>query len=220
MTAPVPRADAPLAADVADQLGALYREHRSRVVAYARLGEMDAALADDIASETWLALASRLRRGRLRAGPALPRLLRMMVTCAIAAHFRFARNRECPVAWWADPTTVDARFPASPSADRVAPDYDGPHFPARLRQAIDALPDAWRWVVEFRSEGMLYAAVASHVGCTDVRVRQIEKATMRALRPVVTGERDLPAVPERACACLGGRLRMTPSTPRGLLGAA
>ncbi|GCD40859.1 sigma-70 family RNA polymerase sigma factor [Streptomyces paromomycinus] len=217
MTAPAPCSDAPLPADVADQLGALYREHHSRVVAYARLGGVDAVLADDIASETWLALASQLRRGRLRVGPALPRLLRMMVSNAIVAHFRVARNRERPVAWWADPATVDERFPACRPADRAAPDYDGPQFPARLRQAIDLLPDAWRWVVEFRSEGMTYAAVASHVGCSAVRVRQIEKAAMKALRPVVTGERDTPAVPERACARQGGPPRMTPSTPLNLL---
>ncbi|KOG53165.1 hypothetical protein ADK76_29095 [Streptomyces griseoflavus] len=220
MTAAVPRPDVPFPADVADQLGALYREHRSRVVAYARLCGVDAVLADDIASETWLALASRLRRGRLTAGPALPRLLRMMVRSAVIAHFRVAHNRECPVAWWADPAAVDERFPACPSADRTAPDYDGPRFPARLRQAIDVLPDTWRWVVEFRCEGLSYAAAASHLGCSAVRVREIEKAALAALRPVVTGASEVPAVPKRARSRRGGRSRMSPSTAPDLLRAA
>ncbi|MFH8591231.1 RNA polymerase sigma factor [Streptomyces rimosus] len=220
MTAAAPRSDAPFPADVADQLAALYREHRSRVVAYARLCGVDAALADDIASDTWLALASRLRRGRLQAGPALPRLLRMMVRSAVTGHFRVARNREYPVAWWADPAVVDDRFPTSPSADRTVPDYDGPRFPARLRKAIDLLPDTWRWVVEFRSEGLSYAAVASHLGCSAVRIREIEKAALAALLPVVIGATEVPAVPERARFRQGGRPRMTPSTPPDLLGVA
>ncbi|MFI6254303.1 RNA polymerase sigma factor [Streptomyces sp. NPDC051016] len=187
-----------LSPEAAADLERLFRAHRTRLIAYARLNGVDLNLAEDIASETWIAVISRLNRGALTEGPGLPRLFGMMVRSAVSAHFRVARNRELPVAWWADGTT-DTVFPHAATVEQeLAEPYDGPEFPARIRQALDHLPETWRQSLEFHCEGLTYAAAASHLGLSQVRVREIVKAASKAMRPVLEGAVDDPDVPQMA----------------------
>ncbi|MGW5818065.1 RNA polymerase sigma factor [Streptomyces noursei] len=199
-----------LSAEAAERLDRLFREHRTRLIAYARLNGVDPAQAEDIASEAWIEVASRVHRDKLQEGPGLPKLLALMVRTAVTAHVRVARNRELPMFWYADSTT-DTLFPHAPSADRELEEpYDGPEFDARIRAALDQLPETWRKVMEYHCEGLTYAATASHLGLSQVRVREIVKAAARALRPVVDGTSETPAVPSRARA---GVRRATSGVP-------
>lgn len=156
-----------------DRLEAAYAEHREALVRLATLLTGDAALAEDLVHDAFLASRDALARlGR----PETYVYLRSAVVNGwrnVLRHRRVVERRE-PDLWEGPPATGDA-------TDQLA-EHD------RLWREIDRLPGRQRGVVVLRYyEDLPDRDIARLLGCSRVTVRSQAKRALDKLREVIEG---------------------------------
>lgn len=156
-----PALDGALSAEASARLERLYRLHADRVarLAYRRTG--DHHLAQDIAGETWLQAANWIDTLKADDDNAIG-WLSAIVKRAVAGHYRRPRTSEKPTDW-GDPVT-GRRLPAAPPAEDVLLADPAPELPPMWRDALARLTPAQRTALLWRSEGLSWRAIGSHVG--------------------------------------------------------
>jgi RNA polymerase sigma-70 factor (ECF subfamily) len=162
MTSDPTRPDATFAdlpRDRSDELEAIYLAHatalRGRLLSLVR----DPAVADDLASEAFLRLASELAAGR---APDEPRAWLYRV----GANLVVSRARRTNVATRAMPGLLERDVAASPEDEAIAHERDD-----LLRDAVATLGGRDRQVVVLAAQGYRTTEIAGIIGCTGEATR-------------------------------------------------
>lgn len=148
----------------------LYRRHRSSLLGYAYRMTGDRALAEDVVQETFVYFFRNLRRYEPR-GKLVAYLFR--IARSLALDQKRAARRSAPGV--AEPVSGDAE----PLEDREAAE----NLAEKVRQAMLALPEHLREIVELRLfQGFDYARVAELTGVPEATARSRLRYALEALR--------------------------------------
>lgn len=171
-----------LSPEAAARLERLYQAFNDRMVGLAYQRTRDFHLAQDIAQNAWIAVASSIDQLRGADADAWP-WLAVIVRHCIADHYTPRSAGERPTDWSA--IEEAPRLPASPSAERVALADPSPELPGRLRRALDRLTCTQRAALLARAEGRSWQAVGAYLGRQDTSVLRAARRGAEALRPLL-----------------------------------